>query len=328
MRRRQFITLLGASAAAWPLAASAQQPPAMPVVGYLGAESPELWASRVRAFRQGLGEAGFVEGRNVLIEYRWAEGHNERFPALAADLVGRRVAVIAAPGSAPAAVAAKAATATIPIAFFTGGDPIELGLVTSLARPNANLTGVTNLTIEVVPKRLELLRELIPTGSAVAVLLNPTNPVAEAESRDLQAAARILGLQLHVLHARAESDFDAAFATLAQLRVRALVISPDALFGARDQLLAALALRHGLLSVHANREYVVAGGLMSYGNSFLDGHRMAGVYAGRLLKGEKPSDLPVMQSTRIEFIINMKTAKALGLDVPPSVLVRADEVIE
>ena len=327
MRRREFITLLG-SAAVWPLAARAQQA-AMPAIGVLSAEWRDLFADRLRAFHEGLSETGYVEGRNLAIEYRWAEGRNDQLPALAAELVRRQVTVIVTAGSTPAALAARAATTTIPIVFYLGADPVEVGLVTSLSRPGGNLTGVVTLNVEVGAKRLELLHELIPTATVVALLLNPTNPtLAQTLSRDLQAAARTLGLQLHVLHASNEREIDTAFATLVQLRAGALVIGADALFNSRSEQLAALTVRHAVPAIYQFREFVSAGGLMSYGTTVVDTYRPVGVYTGRILKGEKPAELPVQQATRLELIINLKTAKALGITVPLPLLGRADEVIE
>jgi putative ABC transport system substrate-binding protein len=327
MRRRAFITLLGGAAAAWPLAARAQQP-AMPVIGFLGSESPDLWASRVRAFRQGLSETGYVEGRNVAIEFRWAESQNDRLPALVADLVRRRVAVIAAPGGAPTAVAAKAATTTIPIVFQIGGDPVALGLIASLNRPGGNLTGVTSLGIELGPKKLELVHTLVPAANVIGLLVNPTNPDIETQLKVHQAAASSLGLELLVLRANAERDLDAAFATLTRLRVKALVVGTDVFFSSRSELLGDLANRHAMPTVYQSREFAAAGGLLSYGDTLAERSHLVGVYAGRILKGERPADLPVQQSTKIELIINLKTAKALGLTVPLALLTRADEVIE
>jgi len=326
MQRRQFITFLG-SAAAWPLAARAQQP-ALPVIGYLGAQSPAAFASRLRAFRQGLGETGYVEGRNVAIEFRWAQGQQNRLSALAADLVGRQVAVIVAPGGAPAALAAKSATATIPIVFEMGADPIAMGLVGSLNRPGGNLTGVSSLNVEVTPKRLEILHELVPTAAVVAVLINPTSPTADSQLRDLQAAARALGLQLHVLHAGTERDFDTVFVTLLQLRAGGLVVASDGFFGTHGEQLAALTVRHAVPAIHQSRDFSIAGGLISYGGNFVESHRQAGVYTGRILKGENPADLPVQLVTKVELFINLKAAKTLGITVPLSLLGRADEVIE
>ena len=329
MRRREFIALAGAAASSnfWPLGARAQQP-AMPVVGYLGAQSPAAFASRVAAFRQGLGEAGYAEGRNVAIEFRWAEGRHDRLPDLAADLVARQVTVIVAPGGAPAALAAKSATTTIPIVFEMGADPIAIGLVASLARPGGNLTGVSSLNVEVTPKRLEILHEAIPTGALVAVLLNPTSPTADSQLKQLQQAARTLALQLHVLHASTEGDFDKVFATLLQLRPKGLVVASDTFFATHSEQLAALTARHALPAIHQSRDFALAGGLMSYGGSFVESHRQAGVYTGRILKGDKPADLPVQQVTKVELLINLKTAKALGVTFPLALSGRADQVIE
>ena len=324
MRRREFIGLLGA-AAAWPHTASAQQP-AMPVVGFLGTDAPDLRARRLGAFRNGLSETGYDEGRNVTIEFRWAEGQYDRLASLAADLVQRRVSVIVANG--PAAMAAKAATTTIPIVFVVGFDPVKLGLVASLARPGGNLTGVSLLNAELAQKRLALLHELVPTATIIALLVNPTNPNAETLSQDTQAAARTLGLELHVLHASSERDFDAAFATLVRERAGALVIGTDGFFVGQSERLAALAVRHAVPAIFQSREFAAAGGLMSYAGSDTDANRLMGVYTGRILKGEKPADLPVQQSTKVELIINLKTAKALGLTVPLIMQMTADEVIE
>jgi len=282
----------------------------------------------VAAFRQGLNEAGYVEGRNVAIEYRWAEGHYDRLPALAADLVQQKVTVIAAT-STPAALAAKAATSPVPIVFTTGGDPIKLGLVASLGRPGGNLTGVTTLNVEVGPKRLELARELFPGATTFALLVNPASPLTATVSKDLQAVADTLGVRLHVLHASTEADFEAAFATAAQLRAVALVISTaDPLFNSHAAQLGALALRHSVPAIYQYREFAAAGGLMSYGGYATDTYRLGGVYTGRILKGEKPADLPVQQATKVELIINLKTAKALGITVPLPLSGRADELIE
>jgi putative ABC transport system substrate-binding protein len=327
VRRREFITLLGGTAAAWPLAARAQQP-TMPVIGFLGSDSPDLYADRLRAFWQGLKETGYIEGQNLAIEYRWAEGRNDRLPALATDLSRRPVAVIAA-STTPSALALKAATATIPIVFFVAGDPVALGLVASLNHPGGNLTGTTTLTLEVGQKWLQLLHEMVPTATTFALLVNPTSPnLAEAQSLDLQKAARALGLQVHLLQASTDQDFDTVFATLVKLRAGGLVISSDSFFFTRSEQLAALAARHAVPAIFGFREFAAAGGLMSYGASVTDQHRTLGVYTGRILKGEKPSDLPVQQATKVELIINLKTAKALGIEIPPMLLARADEVIE
>ena len=327
MRWREFISLLGGVAAVWPLMAHAQQ--TMPVIGFLGSSSPDLYAPAMRTFRQGLSEAGYVEGGNVAIEFRWANGQNDLLPALAADLVRRQVGVIVAPGSTPAALAAKAATETIPIVFQVGADPVAAGLVMSLARPGGNVTGVTNINTELVSKRLELLRELVPKATIAGLLVNPTSPeITKAVSTDLQSTARTLGLQLHILQASTERDFDTVFATLAQLRVGALVIAPDAFFISRSEQLGALTARHGMPAITQFREFAAARGLMSYGGSFTEPVRQVGIYAGRILKGEKPADLPVPQTMKVELVINLKTAKALGVTVSQSVQNRADEVIE
>jgi ABC-type uncharacterized transport system substrate-binding protein len=323
--RREFITLLG-GAAAWPLAARAQQR-AVPVIGFLNGGSPEGYAPFVAAFRQGLKEADYVEGQNVTIEYRWAEGQYDRLPSLAADLVQQKVTVIAA-SSTPAALAAKAATSTVPIVFMAGGDPIKLGLVASLSRPGGNVTGSTNFSVEVGPKRLELARELFPGATTVALLVNPANPVAATVSKDLQAVADTLGVRLHVLHASTEADFEGAFATAAKLRVALVIGSADPWFNSHAAQLGALALRHSVPAIYQRREFAAAGGLMSYGGDTTGAYRLAGVYTGRILKGEKPADLPVVQSTKVELILNLKTAKALGITVPLPLSGRADEVIE
>ena len=319
IRRRDFVILLGGgAAAAWPLTAHAQQP-AMPVVGFLNSRGASEDAYVLAAFRQ-LKETGYVEGQNVVVEYRFAQNQYDRLPVLAADLVHRQVAVIVA--NTPAALPAKAATTTIPIVFLTSVDPVEMKLIASLNRPGGNLTGVTVLGVEIGPKQ-------IPAATTMAVLINPTNPaIAEAQSSDMHAAARTLGLAAHVLHASTERDFDMVFATLVQLRVGALAIGSDPFFTSHTEQLAALALRHAVPAIFQFREFAVAGGLMSYGGSIRDTYRLGGIYAGRILKGENPADLPVQQSTKVELVINMKTAKALGLAVPITLLGRADEVIE
>ena len=330
MKRREFILLLGGTAAAWPLAVRAQQP-AMPVVGFLNAASPNLFGHVVSAFRLGLNEMGYVEDRNVAIEYRWADSRYDRLPALAADLVRRGVSVIATGSNINAAMAAKAATMTIPIVFLTGADPVKDGLVTSLNRPGGNLTGVTTLNVEIVPKRLELLRELLPTTTVIAALVNALNnpAVVETDLRQAQTAAHTLGLQMiHVLQASSERDLDSAFSTLIQRQAGGLVISADTFFSGKSAELAALSFRHAVPTISPYREFVRAGGLMSYGVSITDLYRLVGVYIGQILKGEKPADLPVQQATKMELVINLKTAKAIGLDVPPLMLARADEVIE
>jgi ABC-type uncharacterized transport system substrate-binding protein len=326
MRRRAFISLLG-GAAAWPLAARAQQP-AMSVIGFLGSGTSAGFAPSVAAVRQGLEEAGYVEGRQVGMEYRWAEGQYDRLPALATDLVRRQVSAIVAPVSTPAALAAKAATMSTPIVFSIGGNPVELGLVASLNRPGGNITGVTWRSTELIAKGLELIVELVPTSTPIAGLVNPANPNTEIQSRDLHAAAHRLGRKVHVLNAGTERDIDSAFATVAHEGAGALLIGPDGFFYNRRDQLVALAHRYMLPTLYSWPEYVRAGGLMSYGSSLSDANRLVGVYAGRILKGVKPADLPVVQTTKVELIINLKTAKVLGLTVPPVLLARADEVIE
>jgi putative tryptophan/tyrosine transport system substrate-binding protein len=326
VRRREFITLVGGAVTAWPLAARAQQP-AMPVIGLLGSATAREWAPLVASFLRGLSEAGFAEGRDVAIEYRWAENQYDRLPSLVAELIHQQVSVIAAL-TTPSAIAAKAATAIIPIVFTTIADPVQIGLVASLNRPGGNLTGVTILNVEIVPKMLELLHEVVPTATTMAALVNPTNPNANSWSTGLQVAARTLGLELNVLKASTERDIDKAFENLISLRVGGLVIVNDVFLITREEQLAALALRHKLPTIFQTRETVVAGGLMSYAGSASDAYRQAGVYTGRVLKGERPADLPVQQSTKVEFVINLKTAKMLGLTFPITLLGRADEVIE
>ena len=329
MRRRQFITMLGGAAASslsWPLAARAQQP-AMPVIGFLSSRSPAD-EQFVAAFGQGLNEAGFVERRNVTIEYRWAENQLDRLPALAAELARRQVAVILAVGGSAPALAAKAATSTIPVVFIIGGDPVKLGLVASLNRPGGNVTGVTILSGALTAKRLELLRELVPGSGVVACLVNPSSPEIETQLTDIRAASRTFGQEIPVLNASNERDIDAAFATLVRQQIGGLLVANDGFFVGRREQLVALAARHAIPAMYFLREFASAGGLMSYGNSLADAYRQVGTYAGRILKGAKPADLPVEQAVKIELVINLKTAKALGLDVPTALLLRANEVIE
>jgi putative ABC transport system substrate-binding protein len=324
--RREFISLVG-GVAAWPLAARAQQP-ALPVIGLLSPRTPSDDPQLLTAFRQGLKDAGFAEGQNVTIEYRFAGHQNERLPALAADLVHHQVAVIVA-GGLVAAQAAKAATSTIPIVFTTGADPVQIGLVASLGRPGGNVTGMTTLNVEVAPKRLELAHELVPRATIIAVLVNPTNPNTETELRVLEAAAGALGLRLHILHASTERDFDRVFATLPQLRAGVLVISgTDTFLISRIERLAGLTVQHAVPTIFQFRQFAAAGGLMSYGGSNTNLYHQAGIYTGQILRGQKPADLPVQQSTKVELILNLKTAKTLGITVPISLLGRADEVIE
>jgi putative tryptophan/tyrosine transport system substrate-binding protein len=326
MRRREFITLLGATAT-WPLAARAQQS-AIPVVGYLSTNSREGGTERAAAFRGGLQQSGYVEGQNVAIEYRWADEQAERLPALAADLVQRHVSVIAAV-TTPAALAAQAATTIIPIVFETGSDPVRLGLVTNLNQPGGNVTGVTSLIVEVAAKRLELLHELLPTAKVIALLINPDDrALAQAQAREVLSAARNRKLELHVLNARSEKDFDAVFAEVKRLRISGLVISAGPVFLRGLDKLAALTVRHAVPAIYSDRDFPAAGGLMSYGSHINESYRLAGVYTGRILKGENPAELPVLQATKFELVINLKAAKALAISVPPSMQARADEMIE
>ena len=325
MNRREFISFLGGTAVAWPLAAGAQEP-AMPVIGFLHSGSAD--PKRHAAFQRGLHELGYVERQNLGIEYRWAEGQYERLPALAAELVRLRVAVLVAAGAVHTALAAKAATSTIPIAFANGSDPVKFGLVASLNRPGGNVTGLSFFTSQLEAKRLGLLHELVPGAATIAALVNPTNSNAEIQSRDLREAARTLGLQLHILNASTEHDLDPAFANAAQMRAGALAVAADPFFFSQQKRLVALAASHAVPAIYEWREFADAGGLASYGTSFIDGYRQLGIYTGRLLKGERPADLPAMQSVKFEFVINLKTAKTLGLEISPTLSARADEVIE
>ena len=327
MRRREFIKVIAASAAAWPIVARAQQAP-IPVVGFINAASAQNYTRQLAAFLKGLGESGYVDGRNVAVEYRWAEGQNDRLPAMAADLVHRQVAVIAAT-STPAALAAKAATTTIPIIFELGSDPVELGLVASLSRPGGNVTGVIQWNIEVAPKRLELLHELLPTARVMALLIDPTDPTnAKTTVSEVSAAAKTFGLQLHVLNASNENDFTGVFAKLIQLGAGGLVVGGGAFFVSHEKQLAALTVRHAVPAASEHREFAAAGGLLSYGSDITDAYRLTGIYTGRILRGDKPAELPVQRATKVELYINLKTAKALGLSVPPALQARADEMIE
>jgi ABC-type uncharacterized transport system substrate-binding protein len=326
MRRREFVSLI--VSLVWPLAAYPQSA-SMPVIGFLDPRSPNVIPKLLRAFREGLKETGHAEGENVSVEYRWAEDQIDQLPTLAADLVRRRVSVIAAPGSIAAVLAAHAATSTIPIVFGTATDPVQLGLVTSLSRPGGNMTGVITLALEVGPKRLELLHEIVPAARTLAVLVNPASPaLSEPTIKDAQAAARTLGVNVHVLHAKTALDFESAFATLVQLRAGGLVVGADTLFTGRADELAALALRHRVPAIYQYPEFTEAGGLMSYGGSIRDTFHRVGVYVGRILKGEKPANLPVVQLTKTDLVINLKTAKAFGLTVPPALLARADELVD
>ena len=327
MQRREFITLLGGAAAAWPFSVRAQQP-TIPVIGFVNVASAKDYEPRLSAFLKGLSETSYVDGRNVAIEYRWAENQSDRLPAMVADLVRRQVAVIAATGT-QAAVAAKAATTTIPIVFELGSDPVRLGLVASINRPSGNVTGVTNANVGIAPKLLQMLHELLPTARIMALLVNPAEPaLAETDTKEVQAAARALGLELHVLNASTEGDFDEVFAKLIQLRAGGLVIGGGAYFTSRTEQLAALSVRHAVPAIYYNRRFAVAGGLLSYGADSTDAYRLAGIYTGRVLKGDKPADLPVQQATKVELYINLKTAKALGLTIPNTLIGRADEVFE
>jgi ABC-type uncharacterized transport system substrate-binding protein len=326
MRRREFITLLGGAAAAWPFAARAQQP--VPVIGFLSSGQPQVFSHMIDAFRQGLNETGFVVGQNVAFEHRVAGSEYDRFRAMVDDLVRRQVAVIFATGGTAAALAAKTATSTIPIVFYMGGDPVQQGLVVSLGRPGGNLTGFGWLGFALAAKRLELLRELMPNGAAIGILVNPANPDSDFEVRDVQDAARILGRQIHILTARSDADFDSAFATVAKQQIGALIVASDAYFSGRRGRIVALAARHGVPAIYERREFHDAGGLVSYGHHHADAYRQLGIYTGRILKGTKPAELPVLQPTKFELVINLNAAKALGIEISPKLLALADEVIE
>jgi len=327
MRRRGFIALLAGTAAAWPLTAHAQRP-SVPSIGFLSTRSPDEAAPFTAAFRQGLKEIGLVEGENVTLDFRWANLQYDRLPALAAELIRNRVTVIAAVGGIHSGLAAKAATSTIPVVFVSAGDPVEFGLVPSLSRPGGNITGISMVTVALAPKRLELLNESVPPPGVIAMLVNPTSPYLGPETKDVQAAARTLGREVRVFNARAEREIDAAFATLVQQRAAGVLVSGDPFFDSQRDRLVALAARHAVPAIYQWREFATIGGLMSYGSSITDAYRQAGVYTGKILRGSKPADLPVIQPTKYELVINLKTAKALGLTIPPSVLLRADEIIQ
>jgi len=327
MRRRDLLAVLGGAAIAWPIGLRAQEP-AAPLIGFLSARSPSESTGVVRAFLDGLRETGFVEGQNLRIAYRWAEGRYDRLQAMALELVGMRVSLLFAAGGPPAVFAAKAATATIPIVFSGSSDPVRLGFVSSLSRPGGNVTGMSFFTLTIVGKSFELVRELAPTASAVAYLMNPSNPSAKEQSKEVHAAASALGMRLHVLKASNNEELDAVFAGLPRLRAGGIVVPAEAFFDSHRDRIVALSKRHGVTTICPWRDYVVAGGLISYGSSLTDSYRRAGIYSGRILKGEKPADLPVQQPTKFELVVNLKTAKSLGLTIPQSILLRADEVIE
>jgi putative tryptophan/tyrosine transport system substrate-binding protein len=327
MRRREFIRLVSSTVVVWPLIARAQQG-AIPVIGFLNSASPQPFENYVAGFRAGLKETGYVDGQNVAIEFRWAEGHYDRLPGMAADLVRRKVAVLVATGGSPAVLAAKAATTTIPIAFTIGGDPVRLGIVTSLSRPGGNITGVDLFVNQMETKRLGLLRALVPKADLIAILLNPNNPIATDQMKEVQEVARATGQQIEILSASSESEINAAFATVVQLHAAAMLVCGDPFFNSQRDKIIALAARHAIPAIYEQREHALAGGLMSYGTSLSDGYRQVGIYTGRILKGEKPADLPVLQATKFEFVINLKTAKALGIEVPPNLSAAADEIIE
>ncbi len=327
MNRRAILALLGGTVAAWPVVARAQQP-SMPVIGFLGTAAPAEWAPFVAAFRQGLREAGYEDGRNVAIEFRWAEGQGAKLPGLAADLAGRQVSVVVPSAGVAVARAARTASASIPIVFVMGGDPVEFGLVASLNRPGGNTTGVSFLLNVLAAKRVGLLRDLVPASAAIGLLINPDNPNAKADTAAAQEAARTLGLLTHLAYARTERELDSAFAGLVQQRAASLFVASDPMFVSRRDRVVELAARHALPAIYDRRELAVAGGLVSYGANFAEAHRLVGIYTGRILKGEKPADLPVLQPTKFEFVINLKTAKILGITVPATLLATADEVIE